>query len=109
MRPLVAAKYSREAPELPHGGFGAYSLDYMNQTGQNFIHHGILPDEGGWNDQDAEWCDALMNWLGYWEYLDWEVKPDDERGKPHAHEENILDFLRQSGDGAPNWQHMVGE
>ena len=59
-----------DEPEKPDDiDFTPYTMEYMFETGNMFLQHGVLPSGGGWNDEDAAWTDALGKWLALRRYL----------------------------------------
>lgn len=66
-----------EATEAPPGDFGEYSIEYMMETGGNFIHYHIMPAPGGWDDQPYAWVEALKVWIGWYSHIKHKTKQND--------------------------------
>jgi hypothetical protein len=71
----MMANADAEPSDLDDFGFNN-SLNYVLSTGQIFVqsHFVVMPQAGGWDDQDAAWCDDMLIYLRglarkKWEYI----------------------------------------
>lgn len=94
-----------EPPDI--GDFGFYHdeddvFEVCNMLLLSEFH--VLPDAGGWLDQDETWAHDIMQWLGIRARLKWERDPSERGGKRRR---SLLDEL--AGSGASEWGNMLGE
>ncbi len=65
-------------------------LSYVMSTGQIFVQSRfiVMPNAGGWDDQDAAWCDDMLVYLKglsrqKWEFNQSKKSDDDPAAKSH--------------------------
>ena len=65
-----------EPSSIEDEDFGfANDAEYVKQTGQIFIlsNFNVMPNAGGWDDQDALWCDDMITYLKGYKRAEWEA------------------------------------
>jgi hypothetical protein len=68
-------------PEDPPLDFGFnYPLSYIVETSSVFLNHGILPNAGGWDDQDAAWTEDFLLFMTGYARARWEYQRNKEAG-----------------------------
>lgn len=90
---------SKAEPEPPEDvDFEPYSPEWMFETGNNFVEFGILPFAGAWEDQPADWIDALHKWLALRRYL----SRDDKKGESDP-------FRELAAESGEDWTGMMND